>query len=391
MPTDLNVDFLTEVVLNHQFVVLTNSSGEPAKFGGFEHYLAFSNQREISAESHLFGFFTFEAFNQHFKVFEQGQSWVKFPEQFFFNPEHLLRFEKLNLDIEKKPFNNAIQLKPNVSEKEYVEKVEKIKQHIYKGDVYEINFCIQFEGNAKIDPVETYFSLNQFSPSPFSCFVKHNDQFLLCASPERFLKSEDNRLISQPIKGTARRATNPILDQEIAKQLQGSSKERAENIMIVDLVRNDLSMVCEAGTVKVDELCGVYSYRHVHQLISTVVGKMEVGLGWRKAVEAMYPMGSMTGAPKHKAMELISKFETRQRGLFSGAVGYVKPNGDFDFNVVIRSILYDSITHQISVNVGSAITASSDPIQEYDECFLKAEALLKVLNKDFGQSIVFEK
>ncbi|MFQ3576309.1 MAG: anthranilate synthase component I family protein [Cytophagales bacterium] len=381
---DLSFDSFKNIALKHEYVVLTNHSNEMASFGAFENYFAFSN--EYSTAHHLpigdelkFGFFTFESFHKNFRIASQDMPKVKFPGTFFINTKYFLSYNQfLNKKLEDFQ-SQKIEMKPEISKEEYVAIIEKIKSHIQQGDIYETNFCFQFQGVCDIDPYELYNQLNLSSPSPFSCFVKHKNCYLICASPERFLKNQSGMLISQPIKGTSKRGLNPTDDKNLAEILFKSEKERSENIMIVDLVRNDLSRVCIPGTVKVAELCGIYSYRHVHQMISTVTGQKDENYSWIDVIEALYPMGSMTGAPKHKAIELISRYEKTQRGMFSGAVGYVKPNGDFDFNVVIRSILYDDESKKISVNVGSAITINSDPELEYDECFLKAKAMLNVL------------
>ena len=160
-----------------------------------------------------------------------------------------------------------------------------------------------------------------------------------------------------------------------------SAKDRSENVMVVDLVRNDLSKVCKEGTVRVDELYGIYSFPQVHQMISTVSGELKEEVCFTDILKATFPMGSMTGAPKNKVMHLIEKYEQTKRGIFSGAVGYISPNGDFDFNVVIRSIMYNADTSYLSFQTGSAITFYSDPEKEWEECLLKAEAIKVVLEK----------
>jgi para-aminobenzoate synthetase component 1 len=199
-------------------------------------------------------------------------------------------------------------------------------------------------------------------------------------SPERYLKKEGKTILSQPIKGTAKRyPDNPELDLKNLNALKDSEKERAENIMVVDLVRNDLSKICEHGSVHVDELCKVYSFPQVHQMISTVSGTLRDDVQFSDAVKATFPMGSMTGAPKKKVMELIERYEKSKRGLFSGSIGYITPYNDFDFNVVIRSVLYNAATRYLSFHTGSAITFSSDPEKEYEECLLKAAAIKKAL------------
>lgn len=267
------------------------------------------------------------------------------------------------------------------SRSEYVERVGQLKQHILRGDCYEVNFCQEFYAEqADIEPSKLYSRLADTSPNPFSAYYKHNGRYLLCMSPERYLRKEGARILSQPIKGTATRVPDDtVQDAANARQLAESEKERAENIMVVDLVRNDLSRICEQGTVQVDELCGIYSFPQVHQMISTVSGVLRQGLDWTDAIRASFPMGSMTGAPKKRVMELIEQYELTRRGLFSGSVGYVAPGGDFDFNVVIRSVLYNKGDRYLSFHTGSAITFGSDADSEYEECLLKAAAIKKAL------------
>ena len=241
-----------------------------------------------------------------------------------------------------------------------------------------------FAENVSLDPVSTFWSLNDASPMPFAGFYKWEDRYLLCASPERFLKKEREVLISQPIKGTIRRGRTPAEDASLQKRLLLDEKERAENMMIVDLVRNDLRRSCGTGTVRVEELFGVYGFQHVTQMISTVTGKLRPECDVVDALKGAFPMGSMTGAPKIRAMELIEQYEKTRRGLFSGSIGYILPNGDADFNVVIRSMQYHAATGYLSFSVGSAITYDSDPAREYKECLLKARAILQVLGQTFN-------
>jgi len=261
-----------------------------------------------------------------------------------------------------------------------VRNVAEIQKHIQRGDVYELNYCVEFfSENCSIDMVEAWMEMNEFSPMPFSCFVKWKDKFLACASPERFLAKRNQKIISQPIKGTARRGNNADEDKIIVDRLRHDPKERAENVMIVDLVRNDLGRTAMRNSVVVEDLFGVYTFRNLHQMISTVVSEVAPSISAVDIIKGAFPMGSMTGAPKIRAMELIEKFENTKRGLYSGAVGYFSPTGDFDFNVVIRSLQYNASSKYLSFMVGSAITAKSDPEKEYDECLLKAEAMLRVL------------
>lgn len=280
--------------------------------------------------------------------------------------------------------SKPIHIKERISKKQYFQKLKVILEHIHRGDIYEVNFCQEFYAeNSIIDPINVYQKLNTISSSPFAAFLKINNQFLLSASPERFVKKQGNRIISQPIKGTARRLSDKVEDQKIADQLSQDPKERAENIMIVDLVRNDLSKTALRGSVNVEELCEVYSFRQVHQLISTLVSTIDKRTSAIDVIKSLFPMGSMTGAPKISAMKIIEELEETKRSLYSGAVGYFTPNNDFDFNVVIRSILYSQTNKYISFSVGGAITSQSLIEKEYEECLLKAIAMKKALiNQD---------
>ena len=254
-------------------------------------------------------------------------------------------------------------------------------EHIHKGDMYEANFCMEFFAeNAIINPLEKFQKLNKISKAPFSVFFKNNKQFLLSASPERYLKKAGDKIISQPIKGTSKRFSDMNQDEESKQNLENDAKERAENIMITDLVRNDLSHTAQKGSVKVMELCKIYSFLQVHQMISTVTSKLDPQYSPIDVLKTTFPMGSMTGAPKISVMKIIENLEETKRGLYSGAVGYFTPEGDFDFNVVIRSILYNQENKYVSFSVGSAITAQSVPEKEYEECLLKAKAMSEVLS-----------
>ncbi|MCX6210033.1 MAG: anthranilate synthase component I family protein, partial [Bacteroidetes bacterium] len=276
-----------------------------------------------------------------------------------------------------------LNIQPKISREEYINIINKLKHHIHIGDCYEINFCQEFFAkNATINPLHIYQKLNTISPTPFSAYYKLNDKFLLCASPERFIKKTDNKIISQPIKGTAKRnLINAVEDEKLKSDLQQSQKEKSENVMIVDLVRNDLSKICKAGTVEVEELMKIYSFKQVHQMISTVVGELKSETNFYKILQALFPMGSMTGAPKLKVMQLIDQYEKSTRNIYSGTIGYITSKGDFDFNLVIRSIAYNASNKYLSYQVGSAITHYSHPQQEYEECLLKASAIEKVLSQ----------
>lgn len=267
----------------------------------------------------------------------------------------------------------------STEDKDYIDVIDKLRQHIADGDCYEINYCISGTAHSKaLDTLATFHALNKLSPSPFAAYYRLHHNYMMCASPERYIRKQGMHIISQPIKGTARRDADKTKDHDIKMALAADVKERAENIMIVDLVRNDLARCCETGSVQVDELFGIYSFPQVHQMISTVSGVLKAGTGTTHTLRNSFPMGSMTGAPKHKVMQLIEQYETSRRELFSGTVGYITPSGNFDFNVVIRSLFYNSLSGVLSWSAGGAITYDSVPQKEWDEMRLKASALERI-------------
>lgn len=346
----------------------------------------------------LFGHFSYE-YNTPQNLRMQIPHPAGFSDAFFFRPDHVLHLSNQELTIEsysrdpetifreignikiKEGVQHSIHCTPRTSREDYLQTIQHLLSHIQDGDCYEINFCQEFFAeNTTLDPAAVYRQLTRLSPNPFSCYYKEKNAHLLCASPERWLKKAGNELLSQPIKGTLKRDLNNLdADKQLRDQLSNSLKDKSENVMVVDLVRNDLSQVCKAGSVKVSELFGIYSFPQVHQMISTITGELLPGKGMKEIIHSGFPMGSMTGAPKKRVMELIRQYEPIERGIFSGAVGYIKPNQDFDFNVVIRSILYNDANKYLSYLVGSGITIYSDPEQEYQECLLKAKAIEGVL------------
>jgi para-aminobenzoate synthetase component 1 len=353
----------------------------------------------------LFGYFGYDLKNEVEHLHSNNPDYLNFPDLCFFQPAFLViaenadvtfyypehkentdeiyalieLLEKDNEDSKQKLGNKQkFDIKSRFSREEYVETVQKLKEHIKRGDIYEINFCQEFYAKAKIDPQDTYLKLNSLSPTPFSAFFKLNQYYLMSASPERFMKKKGARIISQPMKGTIGRGSTKEEDESLKQKLASDVKERAENVMIVDLVRNDLSRTAKKGSVEVEELCGIYTFPQVHQMISTVVAEIEEK-DTVSCIKNAFPMGSMTGAPKVKSMELIEKYERSRRGLYSGSVGYFSPAGDFDLNVVIRSMFYNEKNMYLSYSVGGAITYLSDPQKEYEECLLKAKAMKQVL------------
>ncbi|WP_241498925.1 anthranilate synthase component I family protein [Rufibacter ruber] len=348
----------------------------------------------------LLGFLTYDLKNGLEQLQSHHPDFIGFPPLYFFRPETWFVFDKAKVTIFStvaqpqvilQTINawafltsfseNRLKMQARVSKEKYVQTVQQLRQHILEGDVYEVNYCQEFYAeNAQLEPSSLFWKLNAASPTPFAGFLKLQQKYLLCASPERFLKKEGNLLVSQPIKGTSKRGSSPAEDLARRRALASNEKEQAENMMIVDLVRNDLNRVAETGSVQVEELFGLYGFKYVWQMISTVTGTLPAEVSAVSALQAAFPMGSMTGAPKIMALELIETYEQTKRGLYSGSFGYFLPNRDFDFNVVIRSLQYNATSGYVSFEVGSAITYDSDPEQEYQECLLKAAAILKILS-----------
>lgn len=276
-----------------------------------------------------------------------------------------------------------VTLRPRIERAAYLQDVARLQAHIQRGDIYEVNYCQEFFAQGVVlDPWHVYRRLNAHTRAPFSAFVRSGDAVLMSGSPERFMMKRGQRVISQPIKGTAPRGSSTAEDAAIRHALINNPKERSENIMITDLVRNDLSKTAVRGSVQVEELVELHSFETVHQLISTVSSTVSPALDPVDLIRSAFPMGSMTGAPKVSAMQLIDQTEQWRRGWYSGAVGYCSPEGDFDFNVIIRSLLYRPSTGYLSAGVGGAITALSDPEAEYNECMLKLDALQQALRDD---------
>ncbi len=403
----------------YQKVIWLDSNGHVQKYGSFDFLMAVCEQtgKFISVDSldelksivekktdWLFGYLSYDLKNSLEDLVSQNFDGLDFPILHFFQPSKIIKCngEKLHflyledcadeieedfaqiksmIDLERKHEEHyPIKIKMRIHKDAYFEKANKFLEHIHRGDIYEANFCQEFYADGvSMDPWETYKRLNAISEPPFASFMRLEDKYLMCASPERYLRKQGTILLSQPIKGTARRDENEIEDEKLKHQLAQDEKERAENIMITDLVRNDLSKSALRGSVVVEELCKVYTYKQVHQLISTITAEIPESKNPVELIEETFPMGSMTGAPKISAMKIIEELEETKRGLYSGAVGYFDPEGNFDFNVVIRSILYNATNNYVSFSVGSAITSKSDPEREYQECLLKAKAMRRVL------------
>lgn len=352
-----------------------------------------------SGSKWLFGHLGFEFFNlQHFHA---KTPFVDFGKSFFFEPEYVLTlkgdqlviytdrhtefiFKEINRCSEEiDTGHHAVSFTHVLSKDEYIERLQGILSHIQRGDCYEINFCQHFyAAETQIDPYRAYLDLTKISPNPFAALYKLQDKFCISASPERFIKKQGNKLKSEPIKGTSKRSSHAEEDERLKQLLKTSEKNRSENVMIVDLVRNDLSIVCEEGSVDVPSLFEIRSFPRVHHMVSTVTGKVSGNISFSSIMQAVFPMGSMTGAPKKRVLELTREFEKEPRGLFSGTIGYIKPGGDFDFNVVIRSLMYDETKKLLSFKTGGGITANSSPEEEYKESLLKAEAIMQLFGNN---------
>lgn len=377
---------------------------------GKEAYLRGGNLSDLQlfadqhAGKYIFGCLSYDLKNELFEGSSRNTDSTNFPDLLFLVPELVIRLEKENFkviqgrtnpdmlafierileeEMDNSYRNLKIELKPRTDRNRYIQRVQSLKKEIQFGNIYEVNYCQEYYAeNCEIyDPIDTYFKLNSQTKAPFSAFV-HIDEFsIFCASPERYIKKTGSKLISQPIKGTAPRSSDPQIDEQLKTELYNNPKERSENVMIVDLVRNDLSKIAAKNSVQVDELCAIYSFPTVHQMISTVSCELKENTSFTDVLRATSPMGSMTGAPKEMALKLIEEYEDFKRGLYSGSIGYIDPEGNFDFNVVIRSVIYNDALKTISCAVGSAITIASDPEKEYEECQIKIGRLLEALHE----------
>ncbi len=363
--------------------------------GAFNSLRAF----HLQYQDWLFGYLSYDIKNELEQLNSRNYDGIKAASLSFFIPKYVLVLKGNQLtihtyetkesckqflrkiDLDQDWEISSMTLKRRESKDVYLQKIAKIKMHIQRGDIYEMNYCQEFFAREiNLNPSAVFWNLNKNTTTPFSSFLKLNHIYAMCTSPERFIRKSNNQLISQPIKGTRKRGAGKEQDDLLIKELGNSEKDISENIMIADLVRNDLSITAIKGSVKVKELCEVYTFEKVHQMITTITSEVDEKIHFSKILESVFPMGSMTGVPKLKAMELIEEFESFKRGVFSGAIGYITPKGDFDFNVVIRTILYNERTKYLSVGVGGAITIKSDAEEEYEECLVKINPIFKVLN-----------
>lgn len=360
--------------------------------GDFEGLNAFRSQHK----DWLFGHFSFDLKNQLEDLESQHPDLLNWEALQFFVPQNVVQLKAGEFVVESWQYETAeaflnslpadepsdnfppLSFKPQSQKGEYLHDLQSLKKELQYGNIYEINYCTLFEAKGPLNPLARFRELNGAHQVPFGGFYRDGDRYLLCFSPERYLRKRGTELISQPIKGTSPRHPDPVQDAEHKAHLLSSEKERAENVMIVDLVRNDLSRTAARNSVSVPELFGLYTFKAVHQMISTVRSELdETNYTPEDAIKYSFPMGSMTGAPKLSALKLIDKHEHFRRGLYSGSIGYIDPQGNFDFNVVIRSIAYHQQKQYAQVAVGSAITIHCDPESEYAECLLKAEKLIR--------------
>ena len=351
----------------------------------------------------VFGYLSFEAKklfekNAYENCCSDGSELV-----YFFEPEHIWKEENgtwFSLTEEQPNERSVIEdflsnykkKEPSANEEKivfemletkdtYINKIERILGHIQRGDYYETNFCMPLQAKGSLNDAFGHFSkMNNATEAPHAIYFNGEHLQLLCTSPERFIQKKGNTIISQPIKGTIKRGSNSAEDEENKTWLRASKKEQAENIMIVDLVRNDLSRIATKASVNVTSLCELHTFKTLHHLISTVEAQLPSKITFTEILAATFPMGSMTGAPKISAVKHMEKIEMLDRGLYSGTFGVIEPNGNFDFNVIIRSAVYNKEKKQTTIKVGSAITHASNAEAEYEECLLKAASTLSIFN-----------
>lgn len=386
-------EYLLQQLEKHSVGMLLLSNGYADQHGRFEILFGAGCNTEFTEPEMLDEFkgFALGHVGYHFKnkrYRELTQSELtqdQWPAFYFFEPEYYYRLGrdgKLETNIELEPLGNfprkeisstSISWEASDTPKDYLEKIVQIKELIRNGVFYEINYCQEFSAELALNPYRLFWELNRTSPAPFASFYKLGDRFLIGGSPERFLQKSGPTLLSQPIKGTLKRSGTADEAEQMA--LKESTKDRAENVMIVDLVRNDLSRVSKVGSVRVTELCEIYSYPTVHQMISTIISEINEGVTFAEILESLFPMGSMTGAPKLEVMKYIDQLEQFRREIYSGSIGYWF-NGDFDLNVVIRSVTY--IKGRLQHAVGGAITYDSVPQEELAECMAKASGIRRL-------------
>ena len=270
-----------------------------------------------------------------------------------------------------------IEVTPNFEKEEYKQAVDDVIRYIIEGDIYITNMTQQLKVKSDKKPLDVFYNLRENNPSPFGGYMDYGDFQIVCASPERFLKMKQGHVNTRPIKGTRKRGETPEEDLFMRTELENSEKDKSELLMIVDLERNDLNRVCRPGSVKVTELFTVEEYATVFHLVSDIEGELEEGKTVMDLLESAFPGGSITGAPKYRAMEIIDELENNQRSLYTGSIGYLTLDGDCDFNIVIRTALHKDGMYYLGV--GGGITAESDLEFEYEETLQKAKAVLEAM------------
>lgn len=410
-------DKMLALANEHPYFTLLENRGEPGRAAWIDNgwYAGIGAKQLVNGQSNffdslqntsfrnpLFGYLGYDLKNQLEKLNSGNVNRIKAPEACFFEPIHFLRYqnglleissyenaEKLFLKINQTPQPHfrplpKIEFQSGMSEYQYLDKVRQVKEYIRQGEVYELNLCVEFFAQVEeLNPMDLFHALMSRSNMPFSAWFKGEHIHAICASPERFLQKTGSVIRSQPIKGTRRRGQTPEEDKQLKQELATSEKDQAENVMIVDLVRNDLTRSCKIGSIEVEELFGIYTYNNVHQMISTVKGSLRDEMHYSEAIKYSFPMGSMTGAPKIRAMELIEELEESKRGIYSGSLGIIHPNGDFDLNVVIRTLLLNAKESVISAQAGGAITWDSVPEEEWEEIKTKLSTIAQVFPEAF--------
>ena len=403
---------LMEYSRHFRFSVVMDSNTSSNEENGFDSYdliAAFSHFGEVVGENVAkqveklwdkkkewrFLSLTYDFKNEIENLTSQNEDRQEFPLLSWFSPQVLLLVKegKSTLFVDNEASLNLVKSEVELSEEvetrfesslskqDYISHVNKVKEHILRGDIYEMNYCLEFFiDNIKLQPELLWQESLLAADTPFSTYYKCDHHYLISGSPERFIKKSGNKLISQPIKGTVARGRDSEEDNRNRAFLKANLKERNENVMIVDLVRNDLSKIAVDGSVSVEELYGVYAFSKVFHMISSISCELRDDTALMTILQALFPMGSMTGAPKIKAMELIELYEEFKRGIYSGTIGYIDPEDNFDFNVVIRSLVYNSKKDYLSYAVGGAITKMSDPDLEWIECRLKASTMETILS-----------
>lgn len=396
---------------NHRFACWLTGNEYDYPQGCFPQLLAWGDVPADPVPDHperLFGFIGYDFTRSHF--FGEADSrpvFQDFPEAIFFRAHAWLErsgngWQLWSQDpdaewqaiLESPPFQPEpllpLRFQNRIGKSDYLKQVHHVQERIVAGDVYELNLCQYLEANQDPDGLSVFWELNQRYPMPFSGWMKADHFELACASPERFLLRRGEMLLTQPIKGTAPRGKSPEEDESLRNQLYHSEKERAENMMIVDLMRNDLARISLVGSVQVPEIFGIYSFPTVHQMISTVKATLRPDVPAEEFWKATFPMGSMTGAPKWEVMKWISKLEPLRRGAYSGAMGYIGPGPQLDLNVLIRTLFINHQTQSCGLAIGSAITIDSVPDSEWEECGVKARALLSLFGTTWAETQVPE-